>query len=432
MAPSDLLRKLVRRHFARPQLALAKAHRTVLGTLGGICWVGVTGSCGKTMTKELIAAVLSARGPGRKSNRMYNGPQFVAETMFTVLPWHRFCVHELGTQSPGQMAASVAVFRPQIGVVTNIGGDHHASFRNKETTAAEKGTLVESLPAEGTAVLNADDPYVLAMRDRSRARVITYGLSADAMVCGEAAACAWPDTLSFTARYGGETVPVHTQLLGEHWISAVLAALATGIAVGMRLTECAHAVAGVKPADGRMSQHQTPDGITFIRDDWKAPFWTIPASLRFMQAARARRRVVIIGTISDYPGSASPKYRATARQALTVAEKVIFVGKYARSTLKVRCDASDDRIMAFDSVYALHLFLRGYLASGDLVLLKGSGGADHLQRLVLARSNDIACWRENCDRFIFCTQCRFRRAPYVPDRPAHDIPAVELGTRERL
>ena len=273
---------------------------------------------------------------------------------------------------------------------------------------------MESLPVEGTAVLNADDPYVLAMRTRTNAHIITYGLSAEAVVRGEDVTSAWPERMSLTVGYGGKKVRINTQLIGEHWASSVLAAVATGIALGVPLAECARAVEKVTPVEGRLSPHETPDGITFVRDDWKAPLWTVPGSLRFMQTARAPRRVVIIGTISDSSWSASRKYRAVARQALEVAEKVIFVGNHAHSALKVRSHPADDRIIAFDTLYELNLFLRDYLTAGDLVLLKGSCRADHLQRLVLARSSAIACWQEKCGRLIFCTHCSLRQTPSVP------------------
>jgi len=228
------------------------------------------------------------------------------------------------------------MFRPHIGVVTHIDQDHYTRFRSKAATAAEKGKLVESLPADGRAVLNVDDPYVLAMRDRTRAQIITYGLSAEAMVRGEEVSSAWPDRLSLTVVYGSEKIPIRTRLLGEHWAYSMLAAVATGIARGVPLAECARAVERVEPVEGRMSPHQTPDGITFVRDDRKAPLWTIPASLRFMQMARAQRRVVIIGTISDYPGGADRTFPRVARRALEAAEHVIFVGHYAHCALRAR------------------------------------------------------------------------------------------------
>jgi UDP-N-acetylmuramoyl-tripeptide--D-alanyl-D-alanine ligase len=400
---------------ARITARLAKAWRRTLGAMGTVCFVGVTGSCGKTMTKELIAAILSSQARGLKSTNLWNGPVYLAQTMLTIRPWHRFCVHEMGTQEIGMMAQSCELFRPDVGVVTHVGLDHYTSFRSKEGVAAEKGTLVESLPANGVAVLNADDPHVLAMRNRTRARIVTYGLAPEAMVCGEEITSDWPDRLALTVRHHDEKVRINTKLLGEHWASSVLASVATGIARGVALSDCARAVEQVAPFEGRMSPDRTSDGITFVRDDWKAPLWTISASLRFMQTARARRRVVIIGTISDYPGESTKKYRAAARQALEVAEVVIFVGRYAHNALKVRTDPSDGRLMGFDTVYELSRFLRDFLSPGDLVLLKGSGTADHLQRLVLARDNGIECWRANCRQFIFCTDCALRLTPALPN-----------------
>jgi len=168
----------------RLEVELAKRYRYVLGVLGKVCFVGVTGSCGKTTTTELIATILAKEGQVQKSSQT-NTTYYVAKTILTVLPQHRFCVNEISVHLPGVMEKSAKLLRPQIGVVTHVGHDHYSSYRNLELTAAEKGKLVEALPVGGVAVLNADDPYVYAMRERTRAQVITYGLSADAMVRGE-------------------------------------------------------------------------------------------------------------------------------------------------------------------------------------------------------------------------------------------------------
>jgi UDP-N-acetylmuramoyl-tripeptide--D-alanyl-D-alanine ligase len=251
---------------------LAKTYRLTLGAFGTFCCIGVTGSCGKTTTKDLIAAILATQARGQRTNKLHKIPESVARTIFTIRPWHRFCVHELSGHKPGTMAESVDLFRPDIGVVTHVGCDHYRAYRSKEAIAAEKGTLVESLPADGIAVLNADDPYVLAMRARTRARVVTYGLSPAAMVRGESVTSAWPERLSLTVGYEGKKVRINTQLLGEHWASSVLAAVATGVARGVTLAKCARAVERVAPVEGRLSPHETSDGITFVRDDWKAPY----------------------------------------------------------------------------------------------------------------------------------------------------------------
>ena len=121
-----------------------------------------------------------------------------------------------------------------------------------------------------------------------------------------------------------------------------------------------------------MSPYETPDGVTFISDDWKAPLWTIPASLDFMRTAKAERKVVVIGSISDTPKSFYDRYQTVIRQALDVVDKIIFVGEHAHSALKARPNPEDERIMAFDTLYQLNSFLSDYLKAGDLVLLKGT------------------------------------------------------------
>src|SRR5262245_54021661 len=129
---------------------LAKFYRM---PLGHICFIGVTGSCGKTTTKELIKAVLTSRYKGRTS-KLYNNPDQVAKTLLTVFPWHQFCLHEIGTSEPGLVEKSAKIFRPKIAVVTNISYDHYESFHSLEAIAAEKSKLVEALPADGVAILN--------------------------------------------------------------------------------------------------------------------------------------------------------------------------------------------------------------------------------------------------------------------------------------
>ena len=130
-------------------------------------------------------------------------------------------------------------------------------------------------------MLNADDPHVYAMRTRTRARVLTYGESAEATVRAENVTCVWPDRLSFDVSYAGARCHVQTRLVGVHWVHTVLAALSAALAVGVSLSRAAEAVETFEPILGRMSAHEPPGGVTFVSDAWKAPFWTIPASLEF-------------------------------------------------------------------------------------------------------------------------------------------------------
>jgi UDP-N-acetylmuramoyl-tripeptide--D-alanyl-D-alanine ligase len=397
---------------------LAHVYRLAFGLRGNVLFIGITGSCGKTTTTELVATILATQGPVRKCSHV-NTTDFIARTILGVSGRHHFCVSEVGGGSPRLLERSARLLRPQIAVVTNIAQDHYGDYRTLEATAADKGRLVEVLPRAGVAVLNADDPHVLPMRSRTAARVITYGLSAEAMIRGEHVSCHWPARLSLDASYAGRSIRIQTRLLGEHWAAAVLAAVATGIAAGIPFERAAEAVQDLESTPYRMCPHTTPDGITFISDNWKAPLWAVPASMDFMKKAAAARKIAIVGSISDTPKGFYERYKAVARQALDAVEAVLFVGKHALTALRARRAPQDERIMAFPTIRKLNAFLDEFLQPGDLVLLKGVENNDHLQRIVLSRFGHVACWNPGCVKKRYCDDCRLLRIPSA--RPDEEL-----------
>jgi UDP-N-acetylmuramoyl-tripeptide--D-alanyl-D-alanine ligase len=401
--------RVVRPAYERSLQFLASVYRRWLRR---VVFIGVTGSTGKTTTKDLIAAVLSSQFTGHRNPGSLNKEDSVARTILSTRLRHTFCVQEVavGAAGPGSIDQRLALVRPRIGVVTNVATDHLAAFGTVEAVAAEKAKLIAALPPDGTAVLNADDPRVLAMRSKCAAAVITYGLAPEAMLRAENIRSIWPERLSFTLLYGGEALPVQTKLCGTHWVPSVLAALAVGLAMGVPLSAAVTAVGAVEPFKGRMSPVSHDDGATFIRDDWKASLSTIPPALDFMKEARAKRKIVIVGTISDSPGS-DRIYASVARQALAVADHVIFVGPLAFASLRAKRHARDDALRAFGTVKDVCEYLRRFLQPGDLVLLKGSNTADHLVRLVLARTTGVECWRAQCGRLDFCDACPLLHVP---------------------
>ncbi len=354
-----------------------------------VIFIGVTGSCGKTTTKELIAAILSGQFKGHKNWGNGNVPDQIARTVFGTRPWHKFCVQEIAAAAAQGIPLEIPLrlVKPQIGVVTNIGTDHISAFGTMEAIAAEKGKLIAALPQNGTAILNADDANVLAMQARCTCRVITYGLTPEAMVRAENVRCSWPERLSFTVRYGDQSQFVQTQLCATHLVSCVLGALAVGVAMGIPLAIGARAVQRVQPYLGRMCPETVPGGVTFIRDDIKAPLWTIPSALKFMEEAEAKRKIVVMGTISDIPernhGKAYKKYAEVARQALDVVDYIFFVGPWASKALQAKQNPANDRLQAFSNVQAITNFLNDFLQPEDLVLIKGSDKTDHLVEIVL-------------------------------------------------
>ncbi len=202
-------------------------------------FIGIAGSAGKTTTKELLLGILSHRGRGTGNRGSVNSLHQVAKTILRVRPKHDFCVAELGEEAPGVMDAKLALLQPSIGIVTMIGDDHWSAFHSRDEIAREVCKLVASLPATGTAVLNADDELVCAMRANCAARVITYGTSPAAELHVEEISSNWPDRLEITLAWGTERVRVRTQLCGSHWISSVLGAVGAGLARGISLSECA-------------------------------------------------------------------------------------------------------------------------------------------------------------------------------------------------
>ncbi|MEO7322706.1 MAG: Mur ligase family protein, partial [Burkholderiales bacterium] len=384
-----------------------------------VAFIGVTGSAGKTMAKELIVAILARELRGRGNNSNANSPIDVAKMVWTTPFSSDFCVMEMSASRPGYLDKPLAISRPRIGVVTTVGDDHLSAFGSREAIAQEKGKLIGALPSNGTAVLNADDALVAAMAPHCAGRVLTYGLSHLAEVRAEEISANWPRRLELTVTYRGEHVRVLTQLCGKHWTPSVLAAVATGVALGISLQQCAEAIAATPPYLARMQPISTGDGIVFIRDDWKAPLWTIGPAFEFMREAQARRKIIVIGTLSDYRGDASGQYLGVARRALEIAEHVVFVGPWAHRSLRAADGRNDRSIRAFSHVRQSSDYLISVFQQGDLILLKGTNRRDHLFRIILARSREIRCWRDDCDKTMFCDRCELRLVPSGP--PAADL-----------
>lgn len=387
-------------------VAAARARRR---SLDGPIFIGITGSAGKTTTKDLVAHVLGTTLRGTKTPLNDNRISSVAGTIFRTTARHAFSVVEVAAWRPGSVAELAGLLRPDVAVVTTVGLDHRSRFRTREAVAEEKRALVAALPDDGVAILNADDPYVIAMADGFRGRVISFGEAPGATLRADDVGASWPDALSFTLEVDGRRLPVRTRLLGRHWTAAVLAALGVAVALDVPLERAVEAVANFESMPARMSAVDV-DGITFVRDDNKSPVWSLERVFDFLAEARAPRTVLVLGTLSDYPGSAVRSYRQAAERALEVADQVVVVGRNSKYALRTRVEHGG-RLHAFETVREAVAHLDADLRPGDLVVLKGSNRADHLARILLSRTIGVECWRTACGWRRFCDACDLVHVP---------------------
>ena len=351
---------------------LISCYRSVF--LRRVAFIGVTGSGGKTTTKELIAAALGAELPGSKSSANFNSTlKAITRTVLRAKRSDRFCVQELAAADRGKVVnldRFLRILKPQVGVVINVAAEHLSAFGGLEAIAEHKSKVTRLLPEDGVAVLNADDPNVVATAARTKANVITFGLR-DADVRARNVTSSWPDTLSFDLIVDGETRGVCTDMHGKHLVHNYLATFAVCRAMGINLERAIAAVEQVRPPDGRMNEVRRKDGVAFMRDDFKAPAWSFECALGFLADARASRKFAVVGRLSDYHGSAGPHYRNVAKSCLEVADEVIFVGTTAPMVRKIAVGTFAERLRIFVSPDDAVAYLNKELASGDFVLMKG-------------------------------------------------------------
>lgn len=283
------------------------------------------------------------------------------------------------------------------------------AWRRRRRRRADSSKICQ----DAVSPFSADDPNVRLMASRTRARVVTFGLSPDADITATDISSSWPNRLALTVAYGNERQHIQTRHVGEFWTMSVLAAVACGVACGVDLKSCASAIARAEPKSGRYSVHQVPDGPVFVYDH-KAPVWTIPHCLAFLENARAPRKTVIFGTLSDTASKSSQIYRRIARQALDVADRVVFVGQGAGYIGKLREGGTGDRLLGFQTAYEASAYFAVHAISDELIVLKGSRSTDHLERIMLSRFESVVCWKERCGEQLDCPKCRRYARPYPP------------------
>lgn len=362
-------------HGAAVLEALGRLARHNLGALPGLAVVGVTGSAGKTSTKDLLAAVLSPLGRTVAPPESFNNELGTPWTALRADAATRHLVLEFSARGPGHIASLCAVTPPRIGVVLNVGSAHLGEFGSRAGIAAAKGELVEALPPGdlpggrgGVAVLNADDDAVAAMASRTPARVVTFGRSASAQVrATEVEVRAGRASFRLVTPQG--EAPVRLRLVGGHQVSNALAAAAVAIELGATPAQAAEALSGAEPASRwRMEVTDRADGVTVVNDAYNANPEAMAAAIEALSslAGPDRRSWAVLGPMAEIGDGAAAEHARTAAAARAAGvARVVAVGAP---------EYGPDAEHVEDVGAALEL-LRAELAPGDVVLLKASRSA---------------------------------------------------------
>jgi UDP-N-acetylmuramoyl-tripeptide--D-alanyl-D-alanine ligase len=377
---------------ADPLVALGRLARLVVDrrAASGLQVVGVTGSQGKTSTKDLLAQVLEAAGPTVAPAGNLNNELGVPLTVCRVDEGTRFLVAELGARGVGHIAYLCEIVAPRVGVVLNVGHAHVGEFGGQPAIARAKGELVEALPADGCAVLNADDPLVWAMRSRTAAPVLAFSAAGTppegpALWAGDVTA----DRLGrhrfrLHHRDGGGAVAqaqVDLQVTGRHQVANALAAAAAATAVGLRLDAVAAGLsrAGTR-SRWRMELTERPDGVVVVNDAYNANPDSMRAAvdtLAELGRAGGGRTWAVVGDMLELGDTAAREHAALGRYlAERRVDGVLALGEHAATVAgaAVAAGLDDGSVHVLQAKDEALTRLRAALRPGDVVLVKASRG----------------------------------------------------------
>lgn len=353
--------------------------------LGDLTVVGITGSNGKTTTKNLVQTMAERLGPTVASEKSFNNEVGGPLTMLRVAADTRTLVAEMGASAEGEIARLTAMAPPHIGVVLSVGLAHAGEFGGIETTFRTKSEMVRDLPESAIAVLNRDDPRVASMADLTAARVRWFGLHPEADVRASDVDSS-ADGTSFTLHADGEARPVRFRVLGEHHVMNALASAAVGLALGLDIDAVVEVLeAAVLAAPGRMQVLGGRDGITVINDAYNASPDSMSAALRTLaQIGRPDgRTVAVLGEMSELGEYSIEEHIRIGLQAvrLRISELVV-VGKPARHLhiSAINEGSWDGESVFFEEQDEAFAYLERTLRPNDTVLVKSSNAAG-LQRL---------------------------------------------------
>ena len=345
--------------------------------------VGITGSVGKTTTKELTWSVLRRRFRTLRSEGNYNNEIGLPLTLLALEREHERVVLEMGMYQIGEIARLAEIARPSVGVVTNVGPSHLERLGSLERIAQAKAELVEALPPEGVAILNSDDPLVRPMAKRTPARVFFYGLSPEADLWADAIQSFGLEGIRFRFHYRGEVIHVKVPLLGRHSVHTALRAAAVGLVEALTWEEIVSGLQDVS-AQLRLVAVPGPNGSRILDDTYNASPASNLAALNLLEELEGRR-IAVLGDMLELGEFEMEGHCKVGRRAADVVAKLLTVGPRARvigeEALRSGMQAQDVQSVS-NNEEAIQVLLE-WVQPGDVILVKGSRGM-RMEQIVMA------------------------------------------------
>lgn len=350
--------------------------------------IGVTGSVGKTSTKDLAHSVLSTTYQTFKSPGNRNSVLGLPLALFELRPHHQLAVLEMAMYTPGEIARLCELTHPKIGVVTLIGPVHLERAGSMEAIVAAKRELVEALPADGVAILNQDDARVMSMADYTQARIFTYGLDDRADLWADNIHSMGLAGVRFTLHFQGESLNVHVPLLGRHNVHTALRATAVGLVKGMGWQEILPGLRQLAQDQLRLVAVPGPSDSIIIDDTYNSSPDSALAALNLLEDLDGRH-LAILGDMLELGYVAEESHRLVGRRVADVAEVLVTVGRRARWIAEeaLRVGMNPTRVHIAEDVETAVSLIEPLIQPHDIILVKASYGM-RLDRIVAALGRD--------------------------------------------
>jgi UDP-N-acetylmuramoyl-tripeptide--D-alanyl-D-alanine ligase len=349
--------------------------------------IGITGSVGKSTTKELVAEVLGQRYRTLKNPGNLNNEIGLPLTLLSLSEGHQRAVLEMGFYVPGEIALLSELAQPRIGVVTNIGTVHASRAGSMDVIARGKAELVQSLPLGGWAVLNYDDVLVRSMAEKTRARVFFYGMDPQADLWADEVEGQGLEGISFRLHFRREVLHLRVPMIGRHSVHTALRAAAVGLVDGLGWQEI---VAGLRSSTTqlRLVAVRTPSGALLLDDTYNASPESTLAALNLLSELDGRK-VAVLGDMLELGQYEAQGHEMVGVRAAQVAAEIVTVGERARMIASAARSAGmpHRRVQECESSQQAIAYLQQKLKADDVVLVKGSRGM-RMDRIVSALEVD--------------------------------------------